>query len=111
MEVKMAWWYCNCISSYAMAKSAIGPAPQVITKQVRWKTSWSHAWVLHGPEGCAVVSHNKTSKVEWNTGCLPHAIRSDGRWYALGVKRDHCTALWAVQHPSMTPTGFVSVVC
>ena len=21
--------------------------------------------------------------------------------------RDHCTALWAVQHPSMTPTGFV----
>ena len=22
------------------------------------------------------------------------------------VKRDHCTALWAVQHPSMTPTGF-----
>ena len=27
------------------------------------------------------------------------------------VKRDHCTALWAVQHPSMTPTGFVSVVC
>ena len=27
------------------------------------------------------------------------------------VKRDHCTALWAVQLPSMTPTGFVSVVC
>ena len=23
------------------------------------------------------------------------------------VKRDHCTALWAVQHPSMTPTGFL----
>ena len=23
---------------------------------------------------------------------------------ALFVKRDHCTALWAVQHPSMTPT-------
>ena len=22
-------------------------------------------------------------------------------------KRDHCTALWAVQHPSMTPTGFL----
>ena len=27
------------------------------------------------------------------------------------VKRDHCTALWVVQHPSMTPTGFFSVVC
>ena len=26
-------------------------------------------------------------------------------------KRDHCTALWAVQHPSMTPTEFVSGVC
>ena len=22
-------------------------------------------------------------------------------------KRDHCTALWAVQHPSMSPTGFL----
>ena len=26
-------------------------------------------------------------------------------------KRDHCTAFWAVQHPSMTPTEFVSGVC
>ena len=23
------------------------------------------------------------------------------------VKRDHCTALWAVQHPSMAPTSFL----
>ena len=23
------------------------------------------------------------------------------------VKRGHCTALWPVQHPSMTPTGFL----
>ena len=23
------------------------------------KPGWSHAWVLHGPEGCAVVSLNK----------------------------------------------------
>ena len=29
----------------------------------------------------------------------------------LDVKRDHCTALWAVQHPSMTPTGFCSGLC
>ena len=25
----------------------------------------------------------------------------------LLVKRDHCTALLAVQHPSMTPTSFL----
>ena len=24
-------------------------------------------------------------------------------------KKDHCTALWAVQHPSMTPTSFLVV--
>ena len=29
---------------------------------------------------------------------------------AVFVKRDHCTALWAVQHPNMTPTSFFSVV-
>jgi len=28
--------------------------------------------------------------------------------FPIFAKRDHCTALWAVQHPSMTPTGFFS---
>ena len=38
-------------------------------------------------------------------------MTQEPRRVAAFVKRDHCTALWAVQHPSMTPTGFVSVVC
>ena len=43
---------------------------------------------------------------------LPSALLlADRNWFHCCcccwpyVKRDHCTALWAVQHPSMTPTG------
>ena len=39
------------------------------------------------------------------SGC--GGVSNIGTQVCLFVKRDHCTALWAVQHPSMTPTGFV----
>ena len=36
------------------------------------QTGWRHAWVLHGPEGCAVVSLNKTLEAGFHNASSQH---------------------------------------
>ena len=67
-------------------------------------------WVEHFEKGGGGELPLFIHEVEQCTALQPCSTRAM-RISGLLVKRDHCTALWAVQHPSMTPTGFVSVVC
>ena len=57
-----------------------------------------------------VFASHRHSLFRWNFQTVIQSQARRGARLSF-VKRDHCTALWAVQHPSMTPTGFVSVVC
>ena len=53
---------CNCHASPLVVKLSKAPSQIVMLTPPHKETGWSHPWVLHGPEDCAVVFLNRLSR-------------------------------------------------
>ena len=62
--------------------------------------------LLHTPKASAAPAQDASLATDAVQSGM-YLLLSLGELFIMFVKRDHCTALWAVQHPSMTPTSFL----
>ena len=66
--------------------------------------------VAVGPDGAEVYGVKKQHILRGTKYSLPKPkVSKGGRFIWIYVKRDHCTALRAVQHPSMIPTSLLGL--